>query len=75
MALLILLVVIVTMRQFAVIVLVRVPRRSMLEIVTQPTLVMVRDVIVIVRVRDRRVSVGRLLALAIGPLCRHAFVS
>ena len=63
--------VVVAVRQLGVIVLVRVPCGAMLEVVAQSAFVMMRHVIVIVRVRPRRMSVGGNFALSFGPLPGH----
>jgi hypothetical protein len=66
--LLVSLTVIVAVRQLGVVVLVRVPVRSMLPFPQWSIRVMVRDVIVIVGVCLRRMRMLRLLALALGTL-------
>ena len=66
--LLIALAVVMAVNKPAVIVLVRVPIRAMLPLVHRIIRVVMRDVVVVVRVRYRRVFMFRLIAFALGSL-------
>jgi hypothetical protein len=66
--LLILPTVVMAMGQRGVIVDVRVPRGSVLKVVTEPTRVVMADMPMVVAMFSRRVGVLRLLALTFGPL-------